>query len=148
MIFKVLWVLCWFCSTFCEFTLPNFRVKWTGQSSQWQLSCMQDKGKAFEKHPCLLNYRSKDTKSKQQFKFCSQLREAPPPYLYVTHYLATSCAWFRYFDNFDSWIRDRGLRRATWFAKKLVVISWNGLFKNVVAPRSPPKMPFPTLWGV
>ena len=62
-----------------------------------------------------------------------------PPYLYVKRYLANLPAWFRDFDIFDSWIRDRRVRRATWFAKYLDVISWNGLLEHVIAPWTYPK---------
>ena len=58
--------------------------------------------------------------------------ETPQSQSLVKRYLANLRAWFRYVDIFGSWISDRGLRRAMWFAKKLVVISWNRLLKRVI----------------
>ena len=67
------------------------------------------------------------------YRFESFHNEAPP-YFYEKRYLANLCAWFRYLAIFNWWIHDRGLHRATWFAKHLIFISWNGLLKHVIAP--------------
>ena len=54
---------------------------------------------------------------KQPFLYFFKKWGGPTPYSCVKRYFANSFAWFRHFDIFYSWIQDRGLHRATCFAK-------------------------------